>query len=479
MWSKAIVPVGFFTIGKVAWKDASLRIIILFLIACCCVIPSVAQKSSASNSSLEFAPKSGQAEEFAAVVLPIAELKVGLGIEAKLGTGFCLDPACRFIGTNYHVAMLARPRSISGQTIVQRYLATGPDDEGATVNESPSMPAMKYNFSRDLAIFELQHPLRNHHGISFHRNELQIGQEVEIYSYPAESMMHFRKLLQVHGTFEGQTPTGLLVFDYELSGGRAVRPGASGGIVVDSKTQQIVGVLNGIEGSGEAIAYAVPVESLEEFVSRVQPYLAQSLFPSSKRISPVSEDFYPKFAPISASVLQHRPEESIVVQTLRKKAQRLADDMGDLVAVQTLAWGTQDDAPVRKSEYEVRVVDGYQRFRELPDGKKELQEVPLPIACYGEVWTDEDINVLRISEHFELLGRWKNHQTVVTYGWLKKAGDGPRLIPLTIATQAEYKKKLYWCRGQFTDYRVLPSQGRFIASSEGNSGSLTGNEKRR
>lgn len=550
MWSKAIAAVAFLTVGRAAWQDASLRIIILFLIACCCVIPSVAQEAPASNSSLESAPKSAQAEEFEAVVLPIAELKLGLGIEAKLGTGFCLDPACRFIGTNYHVAMLARPRSISGQAIVERYLATGPDDEGATVNESPSMPAMKYNFSRDLAIFELQNPLRNHHGISFHRNELQIGQEVDIYSYPAESMIRFRKLLQVHGTFEGQTPAGLLIFDYELSGGRAVRPGASGGIVVDSKTQQIVGVLNGIEGSGEAIAFAVPVESLEEFVSRVQPYLAQRLFPSSKRISPVSEDFYPKFAPSSANAMQHRPEESVAVQTLRKRAQGLADGMRDLVAVQTLAWGSQDDAPVRKSEYEVRVVDGYQRFRELPDGKKELQEVPLPtlnhsvgpggewaelpakvgtdlnlkikqaanvvrngrsikvfqywasaedgvcafktvadfdffvvskvdvIACYGEVWTDEDMNVLRISEHFELLGKWKNHQTVVTYGWLKKAGDVPRLIPLTIATQAEYKKKLYWCRGQFTDYQVLPGQGRFIASVAGNSGPRSGNEKR-
>jgi hypothetical protein len=40
------------------------------------------------------------------------------------------------------------------------------------------------------------------------------------------------------------------------------------------------------------------------------------------------------------------------------------------------------------------------------------------------------MKVLRISEHFELLGKWKNHQTVVTYGWLKKAGDVPRLIPL-------------------------------------------------
>jgi hypothetical protein len=41
-------------------------------------------------------------------------------------TGLCLDPACRFIGTNYHVAMMARPRKIRGERVVQLYLATGP-----------------------------------------------------------------------------------------------------------------------------------------------------------------------------------------------------------------------------------------------------------------------------------------------------------------------------------------------------------------
>ena len=100
-------------------------------------------------------------------------------------------------------------------------------------------------------------------------------------------------------------------------------------------------------------------------------------------------------------------------------------------------------------------------------------------GCYGEVWTDEDVNVLRISEHFELLGKWKNNQTVVTYGWLKKADDAPRLVPLTIATQAKYKKKLYWCRGQFTEYQVLTSRGRFIASVQGTVDTRSGNEKRR
>jgi hypothetical protein len=510
------------------------KVIVAFLITSFSAIPSVAQKSSG---------------DFEAVVLPITDVKVGLNVETKSGTGFCLDLACQFIGTNYHVAMIARPRKIDGQTVVQRYLATGPEDEGATVNESVSMPSMKYSISKDLAIFELCHPLRNRHGLAFYRSELQIGQQVDIYSYPKESMIRFRKLLQVHGTFKGQTPSGLLAFDY-VSDGRGIRPGASGGIVVDRKTGQIVGVLNAAEPSGKTIVLAVPVDSLEEFVSRVQPYLAQSIFPSNKRISPLSQDIYPKFVLTFTNALQHRPEESIQVQDLRVKAQRLADGMQDFVAVQTFSWGSQNNEPLVEAKYEVRVLDGYQRFREFPDGKKELQDVPIPplnssigtdgawaelpakvgtnlnlrinqapdvvlngrsvkvfqyeasiedgvcalrsvvsfdfftlskiivAACYGEVWTDEDLNILRMSEHFELFGRWKNFQTVVTYGWLKKADEVPRLVPLTIATQAEYKKKIHWCRGVFTDYQVFTSRARIVASTDGVS-RPSGDEKRR
>jgi hypothetical protein len=511
------------------------KVIVALLITSLYALPSVAQKSP---------------EDFAAVVLPITDMKVGLGVETKSGTGFCLDPACRFITTNYHVAIIARPRKINGETVVQRYLATGPEDEGATVNESPSMPSMKYNFSRDLAILELQHPLRQHHGLSFYQKDLQIGQEIDIYSYPKESAIHSRKLLQVQGTFDGRTPTGLLAFDYE-SDARTLRPGASGGIVVDRKTGQIVGVLNAIEGNGEGIAFAVPVESLEEFVSRVQPYLAQSIFPSTKRISPISKDIYPKFSPTLTSSLQRRAEESTEVQALRMRAQRLADSLSDLVAVQTFAWGSQDEEPRAESKYEVRVLDGYQRFREFPDGKKELENVPIPalnhaigaggewtelpakvgtklnlkinqapdvevngravkvfqyqasaeddvcafktvddfdfftvskidvVPCYGEVWTDEDMNILRMSEHFELFGKWTNHQAVVTYGWLKRVDDAPRLVPLTIATQAEYRNKVYWCRGQFTDYQVLTSRAQFVPATVGASGQLSAGEKHR
>jgi hypothetical protein len=88
---------------------------------------------------------------------------LGLGIEGEVGTGFCLDPTCRFIATNYHVAMTQD----QGGKVVQLYLATGPDDECATANDGPSVSPLKYILSRDLAIFELRHSLPHHHGVPF------------------------------------------------------------------------------------------------------------------------------------------------------------------------------------------------------------------------------------------------------------------------------------------------------------------------
>ena len=510
-----------------------LRKVIPILIVCSCLSPSAPAQGVFPNPlPWAFPSTAGHARDFDKTVVPITELKLlGLGIEGKFGTGFCMDPKCRFIGTNYHVAMTARPRKIKGEKVIQRYLATGPDDEGATVNDGPSVGPMKYTLSRDLAILELRHSLPHHHGVAFSLDDLQVGQEIDIYAYPKESINPIRSLLQFHGTFKGETITGLLAFDYSQSADKAIRPGASGGIVVDSKTQRIVGILNEIATNGEAIALAVPVQSLADFVSKVQPCLAQSIFPSTEGISLVSADLYPKFVPPPPTgVIQHRPEEPAEVTMLRSKAQLLADSMRNFIAVQTFAWGTGNKTPVAESAYEVRVLDGYQRFRKYPDGKKELQDVPLPslntvmatggewselpqmvgteprlrihqapdavvngrrmkvfqyradaedgvcwfrsifdfeffaikkdvtIACYGEVWTDQETNILRMSEHFELRGKWKDYQAVVTYGWLQRTDDTPRLIPLTISAQAEYNKKVYWCRGQFMDYQVFSSR---------------------
>ena len=537
----------------------ALRGIVPALIANFCLSPLAAAQAAFPSPS-RIAPQStvGHAGDFSDVVVPITSLKVGIqekprgdfkpslnplsyidlgeALSSKYGTGFCVDPACRFIGTNYHVAVASFPRKINGEKVIQQYLATGPDDVGATVNEGLSLA--KYNLSRDLAIFELGRPLPHHHGVGYNLDGLDDGQEVEIYAYPKESdnPISRRGLQLFHARFKGETPTGLLAFD--CTSGETIRAGASGGIVVDKKTQQVVGILSGVARSDKTIALAVPVQSLAEFVSKVQPYLAERLFRSYKTISPVSADLYPRFVTSPAEVLQHRPQEPAEVKTFRSKAQLLADSMRNFIAVQTLAWGSGNKEPAAEASYEVQVIDGYQRFREYPEGKKQLENVPFPplsnaivpgaewsdlpqflgtklglnirempdatvnereikvfqyqaaledglckwdigvdygffarskildAAVYGEVWTDEDNNILRISEHCEPpeTFKWKDYATVITYGWIKRADEPPRLIPVSIYTQAEHKKRIYWCRGQFTNYRIFDSSVKVIAN---------------
>ncbi|PYU53193.1 MAG: hypothetical protein DMG48_02880 [Acidobacteria bacterium] len=529
-----------------------LRKIIPILIVYTC-LPSSAPAQTGPSSTVE------HIQDFSEVVVPIASVKmlipsVGIGItgklgptlgmEANLGTGFCLDAECRFIVTNYHVAAIARPHRIKREKIIQRYLATGPHDEGATVNNIPNVGMLPFAWERDIAIFELQRPLPHHHGLTFSLDELGEGQEVDIYGYPKGIINPIRKLTRFPATFKGPTTSGLLAFDFELSGQPIRIGGASGGIVVDRGTEKIIGILC---GSNETTAVAVPTQTLVDFVSKVQPFLAERVFPTANDVPPVPADFYPKFAPspdhnskfvsIHVDGLQHRPDESIEVKVLRKKAQLLADSMRNFIAVQSFSWGSGDkEEPAAEGAYEVRVLDGYQRFRQYPDGKKEFQDVPLPplnhvvgtggewselpnmvgtelgltvhqaadvvvndrrmkvfqyradiedgvcsfkstsdfvfleinkvftVACYGEVWTDEDTNILRISEHYELPGKWKNYQGVVTYGWFQKKDEPPRLIPLTIYTQAERKGRVYWCRGQFTNYQRFDSEVRIIAN---------------
>ncbi len=371
--------------------------------------------------------------------------------------------------------------------------------------------------------------------MAFDLDELKFGQQVDIYSYPKESVSPVRKLLRFSGTFKGETRTGLLAFDYNLSDGKAICPGASGGIVVDRKSNRIVGVLSAIALTGEAIAMAVPIRSLVEFVTKVQPFLAQTLFPSTKTVSPQAEDLYPKFIPPVNDGLQHRSEEPPDVSTLRWKAQNLADNMRNFIAVQRLAWGDGNREPTFEAAYEVQVIDGDQRFRSYPDGRKEFNRIPFPslsdsivpaaewselpemvgteyklhinpagdafvnsqrmkifqytatiedrlcsflyqydfglfkikrtvtVACYGEVWTDEDMNIIRMSEHYEL-SKKEDFHVVVTYGWLRAVDDIPRLIPMTISAQDQDHKHVRWCRGQFTDYRMFTSRARILAN---------------
>jgi hypothetical protein len=485
-------------------------------------------------------------QDFSEIVVPITSLKItpslkvgmsgtldpNLRMEAKFGTGFCLDAACRFIATNYHVAVTARADKIEREKIVQRYFATGPHDQGATPNYIPNQGVFPYATKRDLAILELRRSLPHHHGLTFSLDELEVGQEVDVYGYPKGVINPIRKLARFPAKFKGPTTSGLLAFDYQLSANQPIRiAGASGGIVVDRKTKKIVGILS---GTTEAMAVAVSIQTLVDFVTKVDPFLAKRIFPATKEISPVSGDIYPKFVPPrSDGLLQHRPEESYEVGVLRQQAQLLADSIRNFIAVQSFAWGSGDNDPDAEAAYEVRVIDGVERFRSYPDGKKELEEVPLPlrngwvlpadewsqlpkmvgtdfrlkvhqapdvvmnerrvkvfqyyasvednlcpfepvedfgvftvskavaVACYGEVWTDEDMNILRMSKRLDFSEKlkafrgWEDVHVVLTYGWLKRANEPPRLAPLTIYSEARYKKHIYWCRGHFADYSVF------------------------
>jgi hypothetical protein len=176
-------------------------------------------------------------QDFSEIVVPITSVKttpsVKLGItgklgpkldiEANFGTGFCLDASCRFIATNYHVAVTTRSAKIKREKIIQRYFATGPHDEGATANSLPDVGMLPYAKKRDLAIFELRRSLPHHHGLTFSLDEPQVGQEVDIYGYPHGLINPIRKLTRFPATFKAPTTSGLLAFEYQLSADKSIR----------------------------------------------------------------------------------------------------------------------------------------------------------------------------------------------------------------------------------------------------------------
>jgi hypothetical protein len=508
--------------------------------------PKLAEASGLHESSTSSV---GQRRDFDKTVVPISKLQsYGLFQTVKFGTGFCIDPDCRFIGTNYHVAKaMGRHFKVEGSSVVHRWLGTGPNDEEASDNRQPFMPGLKYKekfaFIRDIAIVELRWPLskKGYHGVPFYNDDLQYGQEAYIYAFPLNwnpkrHLEKFKAKFLGYNVKYSKLPwedlsDKPLVFDYDEQDGK-VRGGASGGIVVDGQGR-VIGILNARASDLEHTAIAVPVRVFADFLSRVQPYLSTQLFPKSVVIPPASADSYPEWVPLhnecgvqSGCILQKRPIEPPDVQELRRKATALASSMREFIAVQSFEWGKGDrsNTPEAVAQYEVRVIDGYQKFREYPDGSKEFQDVPFPaplniaiatggewseipelvgnnlklhinhapdvtingetfqvfqwagqiedgickfktivdlgfasrskvntLDCYGEVWTDRDENIVRASENYKLLGTWKSYHGVVTFG-LVTIGDHKVRVPMTIATQADFHGKLYWCQGIFSDY---------------------------
>src|SRR5258708_3123098 len=147
-----------------------LRKVIPVLIVCSCLSASApAQEIFPSPPTIPSSSTVEHTQDFSEIVVPITSVKitpsVKLGISGKLGpkldidanfgTGFCLDTACRFIVTNYHVARTTRTDKIKREKIIQRYFATGPHDEGATANFLPNVDVLPYVNKRHLPIFRL------------------------------------------------------------------------------------------------------------------------------------------------------------------------------------------------------------------------------------------------------------------------------------------------------------------------------------
>jgi len=490
------------------------RTLVLIVILVAIAFPACAQ---------EFVPKH--------VIFPITDFKPDVKhlspLSMKFGTGFCLDPDCRFVGTNYHVAkVMGKYVRIKGVISANRYLDSEPDDAGAEDMNLAGGLSLKYSPAHDLAIYEMRHPVKNFHGIAFEADELENHIEVDIYAYPF-NWNPKRGLVHWQGKFIGKTQQGLLAFSYEE--GR-VRGGASGGIVVDSKTKKIVGILNEAGEGEDRIALAVPVKELSDFVTRAQPYLQATLFPKTVFVSPVAADLYPPYVWPLAEGLSQRDEEPPEVVKLRHTAQDLADSMRNFTATQTFAWGHDNREPEWADAYETLITDGLQRWRRQ-GGKKFYDTVPLPpvnaivpgnqwsllplligtelnlkihqapdaalggrlihvfqytadiedrlcqfwtttsyglfqwttknfYRCHGEVWIDEAGIILRISVAFDLSGPFYRFWAVMTYGWLEK--DGKKyLVPVTIAAQSE-RRKMYWCRGLFTDYEMFGARSRMV-----------------
>ena len=125
---------------------------------------------------------------------------------------------------------------------------------------------------------------------------------------------------------------------------------------------------------------------------------------------------------------------------------------------------------VKVFQYYASVEDNLCPFAPIDDYGFFTVSKTVAVACYGEVWTDEDMNIVRMSERLDLSQKlksyrgWESYAVILTYGWLKLADENPWLVPLTIYVEGRDSKRAYWCRGSFMDYRVFGVRVRLIAN---------------
>ena len=81
-----------------------------------------------------------------------------------------------------------------------------------------------------------------------------------------------------------------------------------------------------------------------------------------------------------------------------------------------------------------------------------------PVACRGSVWTDEEFNLLRISQEQNVPARthMDRYQVVILYGRLERTPIGARLVPVSMRLVARTTGgTVFTTWGRFSDYQVF------------------------
>src|SRR5208282_3455349 len=82
-------------------------------------------------------------------------------------------------------------------------------------------------------------------------------------------------------------------------------------------------------------------------------------------------------------------------------------------------------------------------------------------TAFGEVWTDDSLNILRMSLHCEKRHRHE-WESVMTFGWFTRPEIERRLVPVALASWSPNRNKGLWCRSQFVDYHEFFSRARIL-----------------
>lgn len=232
------------------------------------------------------------------------------------------------------------------------------------------------------------------------------------------------------------------------------------------------------------------------------------------------------FQPLTNGNLQVRAEETTEVVTLRKRAAEMVHEMSNFTAVQTL---TLPDNSVWQHEvkvidgHQVFVTNSGKQLDQLPipqrgvvpgDEWKGLADMVgtnlrLPLRyvgdryedgtvmkvfeyraakedavcgmrikksffkptwkgsapCHGDVWTDADLNILRITQEIDLPREagMQSCTVVVLYGWLRHESFRDRLVPASMYLRAqEFNGHTIESTAQFSAYQVFHASARVI-----------------